>query len=92
MDWWQALLSKDMTSRCIQKPELSWLVNNDLCQSEPVQFGRGDHLLQHEDTNIKNQESQKNQVNVTSPKETNKTSITDPKEIKNYECQTNNSE
>lgn len=37
------------------------------------------------DTNIRNQGSQINQVNVVPPKETNKAPTTDPKEMETYE-------
>lgn len=60
------------------------MVKNCLCQSEPIISGRGAHLLECTDTNVKNQELQKKQVNITQQKETNKTSITDPREMKIY--------
>ena len=43
--------------------------------------GRGGYILNCTDTNVRNQDSQKNEVNVIPPKETKKALIANPKEI-----------
>lgn len=77
-------LPKEATSWPIQYPKLSWLVKGCHRQNEPIIPGRKDCLLKWADNNVGIQKGQKNQVNVTSLKETNKALIIYPKEMELY--------
>ena len=49
------LLPKNITSRHTPKPKLSSLLKNCLCQSQPVESGRGAQLLKCTNINVRNQ-------------------------------------
>lgn len=57
-------------------------MKNYLYKSEPVKSGKQNYLLKCTEINTQNQRSQKNQVNMTLPKEISKAQITYPKEMK----------
>lgn len=61
------------------------LTGDELCQWEPLQSGRGDHLLKCVDS--KESKVTKNQLTMTPPKETNKILITNLKIQKSMHCQ-----
>lgn len=52
-------LSKNITSRHVQKSKLSWLVKYYICKGKPINSGKEAYFLKCTDTNIRNQGSKK---------------------------------